>query len=372
LSLDTTKARPVVRLSLVSPLIQLADFASGEPVADRQLAQQSAADPAEAATDGAQQDASAASSAEPAEPAVRLRDLLSYEVLNRLDASVSLEAGQVLSGKDQLGAAHMHLTLEDARLAIDPLQVDIPGGGVNSSLSYHARPNDASLSLAADIEQLDLGILFRRAKPDTDRGGVITLSARLDATAPNLEDMMANASGHLDYRLIPENFTAAVWDLWAVNLVSTVLKEVSEEEKSKINCLVVRLRMAEGVMRERAIYMDTSKMRIVGQADLDFRKRTLKLLMKPKAKKAKLFSLTTPILVQGSFDDFGVRGVVLGLVSSAVSFVTSPIHAPLRRVFTEKQPPDGLQACEEAWKRTGDESWTTGRIPTDDSGSANP
>ena len=116
-------------------------------------------------------------------------------------------------------------------------------------------------------------------------------------------------------------------------------------------------------MKEKAIYMDTSKMRIVGQAEVDFQKRKLKLLMKPLAIEAKLFSLTTPILVQGSFDVFGVWGVVLGIVSCAVSFITSPVHAPLRRIFTEKQPPDGLRACEEAWSRTGAESWTTGRLP---------
>ena len=59
--------------------------------------------------------------------------------------------------------------------------------------------------------------------------------------------------------------------------------------------------------------------------------------------------------VQGSFEDFGVAVNPLRLTGSVISFVTSPLHVPIRRVFRKKVPADGREACELAWERTADE-----------------
>ena len=37
-----------------------------------------------------------------------------------------------------------------------------------------------------------------------------------------------------------------------------------------------------------------------------------------------------------------------------ISFITSPLHVPVRRVFREKVPADGREACELAWDQTAD------------------
>ncbi|MEA3275638.1 MAG: hypothetical protein U9Q81_10200 [Pseudomonadota bacterium] len=37
------------------------------------------------------------------------------------------------------------------------------------------------------------------------------------------------------------------------------------------------------------------------------------------------------------------------LTGKAVSFVTSPLHVPLRRIFVKGEPADGKEACAEVW-----------------------
>jgi hypothetical protein len=56
--------------------------------------------------------------------------------------------------------------------------------------------------------------------------------------------------------------------------------------------------------------------------------------------------------LRGSFDDFGIKIGVIRMAGQIVSFVTSPIHVPIRRVFTEEEPADGVEACKIAWTRT--------------------
>jgi hypothetical protein len=62
-----------------------------------------------------------------------------------------------------------------------------------------------------------------------------------------------------------------------------------------------------------------------------------------------MFALATPVGMRGSFEDFGIRINPLALGGSAVSFVTSPVHAPVRKLLKREVPTDGVEACAQAW-----------------------
>jgi hypothetical protein len=104
-------------------------------------------------------------------------------------------------------------------------------------------------------------------------------------------------------------------------------------------------------MQERTIFMDTTNMSIEGEATINFKTRQLDLRAAPKAKRPEFFSLATPIKMSGKFDDFGVKINVIRLAGTTVSFVTSPLHVPLRRIFAREIPEDGREACLEAWSK---------------------
>ena len=50
------------------------------------------------------------------------------------------------------------------------------------------------------------------------------------------------------------------------------------------------------------------------------------------------------------------------LTGKAISFVTSPVHVPLRRIFKKREPKDGSAACAEAW-RSRDPALGDGEVP---------
>jgi len=69
----------------------------------------------------------------------------------------------------------------------------------------------------------------------------------------------------------------------------------------------------------------------------------------PKAKRPEFFSLATPIKVEGGFKDFAIGINKLRLVTSLASFVTSPLHVPVRRLFVGTQPENDVEVCRVAW-----------------------
>ncbi len=344
MNIDTSAEKPKADIKLISDLIRIDDFDTRKGAREKRIAKANQESPKKAEIEKSEDD----KRSKKAEREKRRR-VLSKEVLGKLDANVKIEARQVTSGKDKLGSAFMTASLEDSRLLIDPLKVNIPGGSVDITFSYLPGTENASIDLQLDIDNFDFGILARRAKPDTDMGGTFSLKAGLHSSARNLKQMMSSANGRFDFMLEPKNFSAGIIDLWAVNLISAIINKESEKEKSRINCLVVRMEMKNGVMKEKAIYMDTSKMRIAGKAKIDFKARQLDILLVPKAKRPEFFSLATPVKVHGSFDDFGI-GIGIGrLAGTVISFITSPVHVPIRRIFSKKVAANGYDACLAAW-----------------------
>jgi uncharacterized protein involved in outer membrane biogenesis len=166
-NLDMTRDKPKVDVELVSKQFRVEDFDVKQPETTED-------DQTETATE--QQES-------PAVPATgEHRRLLSREVLNKFDADLFLEARQVTSGSDELGSGSLQLSLQDGRLALKPLQIDTPGGGVNVDISLLHRDENIDFAVTANIDHFDYGVLARRVDPETEMGGVMSLDVVLEST----------------------------------------------------------------------------------------------------------------------------------------------------------------------------------------------
>ncbi len=349
MSLDSSVEKPEIHVELISELLRIDDFDAMIKSSDENSQTTEVVEP----EDARNVDETVVEETDKQSENDQ-RDLLSKEVLSSFNAELLVKAKKVTSGDDDLGSAEMKVTLKDGLLALAPLRIDVPGGIVQVELDYLPAERDITFNLNANIDTFDIGVLVRRAKPEADMGGMIYLDADLHSTAPDFSTVMENATGHFDFGLVPQNFSAGIIDLWAVNLISSIMTEVSEEEQSEINCVVVRFGIENGLMEEKAIFMDTSNMRVAGKADINFKTRELNIVLVPKAKKPEFFSLAVPIKVDGKFDDFGL-GIGVGRLTGAIfSFITSPVHVPIRKIFVDAIPEDGQKACRQAWALTGE------------------
>ena len=336
MGLDMTGDRPEAEVELVSNLLQIDDFDMGAwRPADRVKAGQG---------DGSSEQVMVKDRG-------KVAALLSEEALSRANAHLQVKMNRVLSGKDPLGAGSVDVSLKDGRFAIAPLELTFADGTARIEFSFYPTARQAEIQLAATVDRLDLGIAARRIQPETTMGGRLSLDILLAATAPGLDQLLANGRGHFDLAFEPENFDAGLLDMWAVNLLSSLAAKTDGASGSTINCLVAGFALEDGLMQERIIFIDTTNMSITAEATINFKTRELSLLAGPKAKKPEFFSLATPVKVSGNFDDFGIGVNVVHFTGTMASFVTSPLHVPLRRIFVQKRPEDGQAACRDAWER---------------------
>jgi hypothetical protein len=103
--------------------------------------------------------------------------------------------------------------------------------------------------------------------------------------------------------------------------------------------------MENGLMKEEAIVIDTSKIRVRGKANVDFKKRTVHVNLKPTPKRPQFISLATPVEVRGTFSDFGVSPAPGSLIGTVIRIFTAHIVVPIQWIILNKLPEDGNDVC---------------------------
>lgn len=335
--IDRTGKRPIATLDLSAGKIQLQDFDTGDWAAEDPVAE--TAPQAETAEN---------KSPPEAENTQAYAKLLSPEALAKADASLTVTVDEVRSGKDLLGNGELHLELQDGRITLDPLRLQLPQASllVTASLKPGNLVSDASLRVL--LENFDFGALTRLSNPDSEVGGTLNIDIDVTAAASSTRNILSGANGYLDISGQPENFKSGLVDLWAVNLLSAVVtSSAKDEDVSEINCMIGRFLLKDGVMTAENLAADTSKIRICGKGEISFVKNRFNLVVRPKAKRAEYFNLATPLAVRGGFEDFsiGMNAGVLSLGTTAVNFAISPITTPIKRVFKDELPEDGSDIC---------------------------
>jgi uncharacterized protein involved in outer membrane biogenesis len=339
MTVDNSGAKTKSTIELKAPLIQLDDFDVGDwspeksdsekPIAKSEKKKESGSD----ASKGRQP-----SSEE------KVDELLSPEVLKKFDVLMNVKVDKVFSGADELGNGTLTATLKEGRFSIDPVKLNIPGGSFSLAASLKPDTKAPEASIRTVMKKFDFGVLVRRANPKADMGGLINLDVDLKSSAGSFDKLMANANGYFDFAGRLKNLKAGIIDLWAVNLIAAVVSQ-EEENASEINCVVGRWTMKNGLLQPNVFLIDTSKIRICGKGQVDFKKEHIDLKMAPAPKKAEYFSLATPIEVKGKFSDFGVGIQAGGLVGTAVKFVASPVTTTFKRLFYKELPADGNDVC---------------------------
>ena len=340
MTVNKSGARPQALIDLSTPLIQLNDFDVGDWSPQTSDSEKSAPE-----KDPKKEEVAKAAQDQTSFPDESVDELLSPEVLARFNVRMNVKAEKVMSGTDELGSGVLTATLKDGRFSLDPVKLNIPGGSF--SLAAFLKPDKKApqASIRVVMKKFDFGVLVRRANPKADMGGTINLDVDLKSSAGSFDKLMANGNGYFDFSGRLDNLKAGIIDLWAVNVIAAVASK-DDDKASKINCVVGRWTMKDGLLKPDVFLIDTTKIRICAKGQVDFKKEYIDLKMAPTPKKPEYFSLATPIEVKGNFADFGVGIQSGGLIGTAVRFIASPVTTTFQRLAGKKLPADGDDVCD--------------------------
>ncbi len=334
--LNTQATPPRIDAALTAPAIQLDDFKLGDGTAEKSKTQ---AKPA-----AAKSKSKAELREQAGKSSNQAQQMLSREVLRRQDAYLVVRVGQVLSGRDMLGSGELDAKLENGRADIASL-VHTPGGSASFKLGYEPGEHDVAADLRIAAKHFDYGVLVRRNDPKNEMRGTFTLDVDVSARAPMLSDLLRYGKGHIDFVVWPQNLKSGLLDVWAVNVLMALLPAVDESNTSKVNCAIGRFVLKDGVLSDKSILIDTSRMRVKGEGSVNFASEKINLYVQPKAKKPQFLSFALPIELSGTFDEFHVGVRPADVLAMTGQLVTSVVWVPLMSLFGHETPADGRDVC---------------------------
>jgi uncharacterized protein involved in outer membrane biogenesis len=274
---------------------------------------------------------------------------------------VRINVAEVRSRGDFLGAAQVEAFATETELRLKPLRIELPGGGVDADYTAVTSDDGVNAALNIHIDRMHYGDVLRLLKPDSEARGLMYLDTSLTAESPDIENLAGAMDGHFDLVMFPEDAEAGFLDLWAGNLVLALLpKPDSAAESKRLNCMVARFDVEDGVMQNKELLLDSTDVIVRGRGSIDLGRQELDLLFAPQAKLEKFLSVSTPIAVTGPFNDFQVGVATGGFVATMLRWYYGLIYVPWKWLTGERFPADGLETCFNAmdWELTDEASWS--------------
>ena len=275
--------------------------------------------------------------------ATTVQGLLSPETLQRWDAQIDLNITNVSSGADNLGKANAKLTLQDGRAQLGPVQIDSLAGKAFAQLDYYPSKTDVDAHLTIQTDRFDYGILARRIDPKNTMYGKISVDLDIAGKAPDITQLASFGQGRVNFKVWPEKINAGVFDLWASNVLIALTEKV--DGQSKINCGFGNFDLVNGTLTSKALWLDTSKVRVNGNARVNLKDEIIAVRVEPQPKSAQFFTLATPVEVSGTITDFKVSVQPGDILGTAGRFLTSWLWVPFQKLTGKALPADGADVC---------------------------
>lgn len=275
----------------------------------------------------------------------KVEALLSPSLMNKAKIHLEVMVDQVSSGSDQLGQGKFNFDLDKGIATIGPAYIETDGGKALWSLKYHPTENNIAMNLHVDVHHFDYGVIARWIKPDAYIKGLLNLKMDVNSNAPHLSELMNYGNGNLDIVISPENQKSGVLDLWAVNILTGLLPVVDPDKASKINCAIGKFSLKNGVLSEKQLQIDTSRMRVDGIFMADFKSEQIFAKLRPQAKEVQFLSLSTPVQLTGTFSDYKIGLSAGDVIETVVRLGTSIFWVPIKKLFAEKMIADGSDIC---------------------------
>jgi len=216
-------------------------------------------------------------------------DPLPLEVFKRADANIKFEAGKILLPKLALNNFAAVLMLKDGDLTVKPLKSMVGGGTLLGHLNLLPQGDTAKLSATIKIDHLDLGQMLKELALTDIMEGDLDLDMDVSGRGNSPAKLMAGLNGKVIVILGVGCINNKYIDVLGADLASIAFRLFNpgktDKNHTKINCLVSRFDIKDGIADSTALVFDTDLMSVAGEGTINLKTEGLDFSMKPSPKK---------------------------------------------------------------------------------------
>jgi uncharacterized protein involved in outer membrane biogenesis len=255
----------------------------------------------------------------------------SLEKLRAADADVRFKGERIITQKIVIEKMDTHLIVKDGTLKLAPLNFGIAGGNLVTEITMNGHKSHIVTHADITAKGLHLDHLFPASKRNAASVGTMGGRAKLDATGNSMAQMLGTANGEVSLIMEGGTVSELLLRLSDLDIANSIKVLLGGDKQVPIRCMVANFKAVEGDFKVQNLVLDTPKVNITGEGNVNFADESLHLKLVSHLKGFSLASLRGPIVVTGSFKkpsvhpDMGkvvARGglaVVLGVLTASIA-----------------------------------------------------
>lgn len=251
-------------------------------------------------------------------------DPLPLAALKLVNGQIKFKGQRVIAGPAPIENIDLAITLNNGNLSAKPVSAQISGGKLDASVSLAGTA--PKLDAVLNLNGLDLGALLNGLKLTKIVSGKLDGTVQIKGTGDSVRKIMAGLNGRSEIVMNEGHIESKYVDFIAADLVSTIMPWADNAKDTKINCLVSRFDINNGIATSTGLLFDTEKMTITGGGKIDLRDEKLDLQFKPLAKDASLISLSVPINIGGTLKSPSARPSTAAVLRGVAGLALTAIN----------------------------------------------
>jgi AsmA family protein len=241
-------------------------------------------------------------------------------VLDSFDAAIKLSGQEFIHGDLKLTNASAELALIAGKLTVTSLIGNVGDGRVALGGTLDTKASPAFLDARFRADKVAAGpLLSALGASGMISGDHANLELALAGPASSLHGLLDAAKGNALFEMGQGRLESAL-----VRLVFSGLGDLitfgGTGDSARVNCLVTRFKIDDGIAMGRGIVLDTPGVTVLGTGDIDLGAERINLRLDSNSKQVNLANLAVPITVSGPLASPNVVPDPVGAVGDTVDF----------------------------------------------------
>lgn len=258
------------------------------------------------------------------------REPLDVDWMKAVDLDLSVDVESFDREYSEAVSGNMHLVLKSGQLAAYPATLVYPEGEAHMSLRIAANdPLEAQLTFVGENLNPWKGL---NIQGDTNGGmyeaedATMNVNITLNTSGHTEHDLASNLQGDVYVSITEGQIAQSYTHLLFVDIVGWV----SDQKKTRyddVNCAIADYSIDNGVVSTDAFFMDTRRITIAGEGNIDLGKEEIDYVFIPK-KKSRIIARAEPVKITGPLNDPKVTAIPAKSLAVTVGKMGTLLFAP--------------------------------------------
>ncbi|MDX2507308.1 MAG: AsmA family protein [Gammaproteobacteria bacterium] len=246
------------------------------------------------------------------------RKPIDFDWLKQLDLDLALDIKSFDSDISTAESAELQIKLKSGHLQISPAVFKFTKGHLDMELSLNSKVKP-EINFKAFGKNIDPWLAISNSKGKESLIADLDVDIELHAQGASPHDLVSSLNGELYVTVKNAKMKREYMELLFIDLVGWSTSKVTDSQFYDLNCGVIDSSLEKGVISTRGFILDTNKIVITGDGQINLAKEQINYVLIPK-KKSRIILNAEPVKLKGPLADPSIQ--VIPVKSATLTFGT--------------------------------------------------